>query len=192
MPRVLNEKALEWLEWMPPYYADDPFVQGVLNALGAEYQRIEDAVNSLITQPKDLPEVTPHLDPTVNGAFPHKANDSLKLLSLWELQLGLPVQPEGMTEDQRRSSVIAHIRRRRAHSERSWAETLTEMLRTTLWSYTTNNGTITITMPYGASNLTGAQVVALAREITPAHLALAFTYDEGFLFDVSTFDTGAF
>lgn len=191
MARVLNEKALEWLEAMPPYYSNEPFVQAVVNAVAAEYMRIEAAVNTLITQSEDLP-ANPQLDPTVNKAFPHKADDTYRLLGLWELQLGLPVEPVGATLAQRRQQVRAHIQRRRAHSEEEWFTALTEALGTSLWTYTAVDGLVTLRMPFAQQSMPATQVAALARKITPAHLDIAFAYDEGFILDSSPLDTGAF
>lgn len=192
MARVLNDKAREWLDAMPPYYADDPFAQAVINALAAEYTRIEAAVNTLITSAGRLPVHAVQNDPTVNKAFPHKADDQYRLLALWELQLGLPVEPTNRTVAQRRQQVRAHLRRRRASSEAEWYEALREALGTSLWTYTVTDQQVTIRMPYAEANLTATQVVALARKITPAHLALAFAYDEGFILDQSPMDSSTF
>lgn len=187
MPRVLVRKAQEWLADMPPYYADDPYVQGVVNALATEYQRIETAAWQVLSgafPQRFVDEDSPLYEPS--------QSDYYRMLALWELQLKLPVEPQGASVEQRRQAILAHIGRRRASSEEEWATALRNALGTNLWSYTVENGVVTIRMPFEETSFTAGQVVDLARAITPAHLDVNFGYEEGFILDTSPLDTGAF
>jgi hypothetical protein len=175
MARALSPKAAEWLEDMPPYYAEDPFVWAVLNAVANEYQRIEDAAAALLV-----------------GSFPQNAGNLFRLLGLWELQLGLAVEPD-LPFDQRRKAVMGHLARRRASSERDWYGAMTERMGTTQWSYqNTGNGGIIINLPFGSDQHTSQAIAEYAREITPAHIVLAFNFGNGFILDYSLLDFGTF
>lgn len=193
--RVPFAKAVEWLEDLPPYYGvttqnnaegyeGDPIVLGLLNAMAGEYQRVDEAARALLVGGF----------PTHQPASEDLGVDTFRLLAFWENQLALPVEPPGVTVEQRRNTVLAHIRRRRASSEQEWYESLTEALGTTLWTYDFDGpaGIVTIHMPFAGTSLTAVQVYSIARKITPAHLDVQFAYDEGFILDYSPLDTGSF
>lgn len=172
----MHPLALQWLDDMPPFYREDPLTQAVLNAQAGEMARVQAFADALM------------------NALPYEATDSNRMLSLWELQTGLPVAVQGVLEVTRRAALVAHISRRAASSEEAWASAMTEAIGSTLWSYETEttDGEITVHLPFAVASPEAQRVRVFARAITPAHLTLIFQYGEGFIFDDSPFDTGEF
>lgn len=170
-------KAQELLDLLPPYESDDPFVQGVIVAYANELQRIEDS----LTMIRD-------------ASFPISTDDivlptgeRVALASLWERTLGLPVNPAGVSITERRAKIVAHIRKRQSAKGSDWVANLSEALGPTPWSYQEGPGDyqVTIHIPYASGSYSAAQVIALARQMTPAHIDVIAAYNEGFLIGIS-------
>lgn len=174
--RTLSARGAAWLDDMPPYYRDDPFVQGVVDALAREYDRVEAAAVALLTD-----------------SFAQNASDTYRLLAIWEAQLGLAVEPKGQTVATRQALVLARLKQRKAGTEQSFRQAMDRFLGG-LWSYSTNftTGTLTIRLAGPATTFTADQVLRFARQLVPAHLALAFAYSDGFVLDSTPMDSGAF
>jgi hypothetical protein len=178
MPLVLSDKAQELLLDMPPYLSDNPLVQSVINSQANEFQRIDDAAAAIRNAmfPSQASDVS-----ILNGAY------VVPILSMWETILGLPVAPVGITTADRVAKVVAHIRKRNASSGADWVATLTAALGSFSWSHQEGPGAyqVTISIPYISGSYSGAQVLALAKQITPAHLNLTVRYSQGFLVGIS-------
>jgi hypothetical protein len=199
MARTLSDKAQEWLEMMPPYYSDDLFTQGVLDAMACEYQRIDSAAFLLLAGGFPTREAEPE-HPPGDPLYESATVDVFRLMAVWENQLGLTVEPVGRTLADRRAHVLAFIARRKASSEAEWTDGLESTFGplndpATGWSYRVTRGTLVIRVPVN-SPFTLQQVYALARSVTPAHLrvggAFGVNSHEGFYLDRSPLDTGAF
>lgn len=109
MPAVLSDKGLELLENLPPFLRDDPVVQGAEDSAALELERIQEAIDLL-----------------VSNFFASTADDFLKF---WEERLGLSIEPEGLSVSTRRNRVLAFLRRiKRAQSGLTWQERLTELI----------------------------------------------------------------
>lgn len=154
------------LATIPSYYDGNSFVEGFLDALGRELQRIEDRYNAIRT-----------------GLFPQTADDTYKLLSLWELLLNLPVAPLGVTVTVRRNLVLASLNGRSLSSGAAWVATLNQAMGGTPWTYQEGPGSyqVTIYFPFSSTSFNSVQVQQLARGLTPAHIDLAAAYNEGFI-----------
>jgi hypothetical protein len=176
VPRTLPDKAQSLLDSLPPYYDSAEPTRAVMLALGNELQLLEDTASRIRLK-----------------SFPQNSDDEFNLLALWEETLGIPVQPqEGGSPVplvQRRAKVLAHLRKRNASAGAQWVSLLSEALgiAPSAWSYQEGPEayTIHVFIPYDATTYTGAQVLAIAREITPAHLALTAAYTHGFIVGVS-------
>jgi hypothetical protein len=170
LPSVLAPKALEMLDDLPPYYQRDPHVQAYVHAVAIELQRLEDGMDSMRY-----------------GLFAQYANDERGTLALWEMLLGLPVRPEGISEADRKDKVLATLRGRSAGSAARWVETLTGALGATQWTHEEGPAPyqVTLRIPPEAGTYTAAQVVRIARAITPAHLDIVVAYGTGFLIGIS-------
>lgn len=151
---------------MPPFYRGESFIEGLLDAVGRELQRVEDRAGAI-----------------QQGMFPQNTDDAYKLLSLWELLLGLPVAPVGVTLATRRNLVVSTLGARSQSSGSAWVAAVNQALGGTPWSYQEGPGdyTVTIYIPFSSSSFNSVQVQNLVRKITPAHLVLAVVYLQGFL-----------
>lgn len=152
-------------------------MRAVFRAYGNELQRIDDAL-ALIRF----------------ASFPMQTSDVLlatgavvRLASMWETLLGIPVSPAGVTIEERRNKILAHVRKRKSGKGSDWVATLTEALGSTPWSYQEGPGDyqVTIHIPYASGSYSSAQVLNLAREATPAHIDVIPAFNEGFLIGIS-------
>lgn len=171
MPKVLSPKGQALLADLPPYLADDPFVQEIVDTGARELQRVEDAAAAV--------QLT---------MFPANADDTYGFLSLWETVFGLPVNPTGVSLTERRNKVLAALQKRNVGSGSQWVATLAQAFGATPWSYAENTPgsyQVTISLPYAAGSYTAEQVVTLARSITPAHLDVLASYGTGFLIGIN-------
>lgn len=156
--------------YLPPWYAADDLFCRIQNALAKELQRAEDV----------LAEIR-------NQMLPQNADDTYGILGMWEALYGVPVEPPGVSLEQRRSIVIAQARKRSISSGLDWEEAVTEALGTNEWSYEEGIGdyVITVRIPYAPGGYTSGQVLGLLRAITSAHIILNIGYNEGWLVGIS-------
>lgn len=158
---------------MPPYLADDYYVQAIIDSHARELQRVEDTTTAVL-----------------RTMFPGSADDTFGFLSLWESVLGLPVAPSGASVEQRRSKVVAGLQKQNAGAGSGWIALLTEALGGSAWAYVEANPVtdpyeVHIFIPYAGGSYSAEQVALLARQITPAHLDVIVSYEEGFLVGIS-------
>lgn len=173
MPKTLDEvqpRTVEILDSLPVWYSTDPIALSILDAMGKELQRIEDFITDVLTQ-----------------FFPSNTDDTYGLLSMWEQLVGLGIAPADMTLEQRRALVAARLRDRTASSGLEWEQVVAEALREVPWTYEEgpSDYQVTITYPFLVGGMTSAQVQALVRAVTPAHLQVLATYTSGFLLGIS-------
>lgn len=173
-----NATAVEMLGDVPPFLHGDPDIRAVIYCHAKESDRKRTTLDHLRRQ-----------------FFPQHA-DELGL-PWWEKLLRITVAPVGWTVEQRRAAVIAHLRRANATtSGLSWAQTVTTFVGPG-WTYAEHDPddpgspppyTIRVTLPFSPGSSPYAQIEALLRDITPAHLDLALIYEEGFELDSSQLD----
>jgi uncharacterized protein YmfQ (DUF2313 family) len=168
--RTISETGQALLDDLPPYLSEDGVVQGVVDTLAREQQRITGAAEGVR-----------------RTAFPSQADDSYNMLSLWEALLALPVKPSGVPDDQRRSKVLATLQGRDVSSGTGWNAAVARAVGTN-WQQAENtpgNYQLTVTLPLPAGSYEGQQAATLIRAITPAHIDLLVSYGTGFLIGVS-------
>lgn len=139
MPATLADTTLRLLDDLPVYERGSNHVQAVLDACATEIDRLDGAVNQIRA-----------------NFFPATAD---VLLSLYETELGLSVNPPDKTLDERRISVQAFIRKLRSTgSGLSWQQNLSTLIGSG-WTYEEHDpgdpasppaNTIRIILPYGA------------------------------------------
>jgi hypothetical protein len=96
MPETLTPRAEEMLDWLPPLLAGDAWVQNIVAAYAAEMQRAEESMH--VIRAAMFPASTADVVlPTGRVVY---------LAQMWELMLGLPVNPEGMTLEDRRATIL--------------------------------------------------------------------------------------
>lgn len=154
------------LATIPSYYNGNSFLEGIFDAVGRELQRVEDRANAIR-----------------QGFFPQNADDTYKLLSLWELLLGLPVAPAGVTVTVRTNLVLARLNGRSLSSGAAWVATVNQAMGGTPWTYTEGPGAyqVTIYFSFSSTSFNSVQVQQIARGLTPAHIDLAAAYSQGFI-----------
>jgi uncharacterized protein YmfQ (DUF2313 family) len=154
------------IETMPPYYRGESFIEGFMDAVGRELQRVEDRAAAI-----------------QQGMFPQNTDDVYRLLSMWELLLGLPVAPPGVALTTRRNLVTATLASRSQSSGAAWVASVNQAMGGTPWTYQEGPAasTITIYISFSPSSFNSVQVQQLVRNITPAHLDLAVAYNQGFV-----------
>lgn len=154
------------LDTLPSFYRSESILQGLLDAVGRELQRIEDFLNDLRFR-----------------MFPQNADDKYRTLGMWELLLGLSVEPASATVAQRRAMVVARMQSNSVASGAEWLAAMNRALGGTVWTYQEGPAanTVTLYIPFGVGAYSSVQAFALARLITPAHLDIAVVYNQGFI-----------
>lgn len=173
--RVLADRARELLADEPPYLQDPTESQAVLGALGRELQLVDDAAGRLRSK-----------------FLPHRADDEFRTLGMWELLLGLPVEPPDATVAQRRSAVLSRLLSRNSPAGIDWITKLRTLLGTNDWTAVENNDySVTLDIPSVAGGYVAQVVARVAGEITPAHLLVRLQFGEGWLVGSSFDDPNA-
>lgn len=171
----MSPSGLRLLGNLPYYYQTDPTAVTVLNVLGRELDRIETFLDTLRLQ-----------------EFPQNADDTYRILRIWESELGMPVAPSQLTLAQRQARVIAWIRTRRVGAGFDWSAAVTQFFGSDLWTVEENTPSdyaIQVLIPHDASGgYTIAAMQGFLRAITPAHLDISVGYSGGFIVDISHVD----
>lgn len=132
----LTDTARRLLDGLPPFLQGAVDVQGSMDALAMELDRLEARMTAVL-----------------DGFFPLKA---VEYLFVWEALLGLPMNPPDKTLAQRRVSVLGFLQGLSAQSRLSWQDAMTKLIGTS-WSYQEHNpndnatppaGTVRITIPF--------------------------------------------
>lgn len=159
----MSDSGLLRLEDLPHFMRDDPQVRGYVDSLSRELDRVEALIEQERAQwfPAEL----------VDDAF----------LRIWEFNLGLPVATPGLSPGQRALIVATHLRKRHSAAGSDWVATLNQAFGTGTWSYKEDSAayTVNLVIPYGSGTLTALGVLALARDVTPAHLDVTVSYAGG-------------
>ena len=135
-------------------------------ALANELERIDDFLMELL-----------------HTSFPQNATDANGTLSIWEMTMGLPVQPEGMSEQDRRDALLARLVARNADEGQDWTNAATLIIGPD-WSYRENYpgpDQLTVLIPFAPGTPEADRIEVMLRDITPAHLELIVTFSGGFI-----------
>jgi hypothetical protein len=147
--------------YLPPYYGQDAYAAAYRRAIGNEIDRLDAAITAIRTQ-----------------FVPGIGDGSYGMLPLWEAVLGVAPLPGASTAD-REAAIEAKYRARTSGGGAVWQDRLTSILGPSA-TYTEGPGPYQITVGY-PPGFTSAQVTALLRPFTPAHLDIAPTTVAGFL-----------
>jgi uncharacterized protein YmfQ (DUF2313 family) len=162
---ALSDRAQDMLGTLSAYEQEDASVVAVMRA-GAD----------------ELDLVVATAETARDQAWPHRADDTYGLLGIHEHMLHVLPSP-GATLVQRQAAVKAAVQSRKLGSRANWIARMDTLMRGQQWTYEENTpgpGQLTISIPYAAGSASSAQVEAMARRITPAHLAIVMRYDQGF------------
>jgi hypothetical protein len=176
--RVMTDTGLERVEDVPYFLHNDPQVRGLLDVVQRELDRVEALIENIRLQ--WFPQFT------ITDSF----------LRMWEFNLGMPVAPPGLTDDQRALLIATHRGKPSVTTGADWVAALNESFGTGAWDYTEDYlpYTVRLIIPYGSSDITALGILAFARQITPAHVDLVVTYSTGaaggFIVGVSAIGTG--
>lgn len=162
------------LEAIPPYFHGDPPTRQVLNAFGAELERVEEATAMVVA-----------------GLFPQTADDTYGLLSLWEHLLRLPVAPEYLDTEQRQDRAVARWRARNGGTGADWIAAVTEAIGSGDWEHEEHQPEdykVTIWVPWPLESQRLEDAEAAVKVVTPAHLEVIVESREAFNVDIDKVD----
>jgi len=175
--RQLEGLAADMMDMVPPVLWDVPLYQAVYDALGEQYELLDETIDTL-----------------QNNTIPASAEE---YLSLYEGFLGITVNPPGATVDERKEVVIAFMQRAIMDgSGLDWiagADKLIDMS----WSYETHDDEvpgspaahiIVVKLPYTSGSIAAQLAETFLRSITPAATQINVVYEQGWLLDVSQLD----
>jgi hypothetical protein len=178
--RPLNDLGVYWRDQLPVVLRWSPEHLAVVHAVTREVERLEDRIEQVRRQ-----------------FFPQTAD---LLLKVWERQLGLTAEPEGVALDVRRRRVLEKLRQMYwAPTGLEWQDALTRLLGAG-WTYEEHDPddpgsppdyTLRITLPFAPDSSSYALAERMVRDIIPAHLDLILTFAGGFLLDSSQLDQEA-
>jgi hypothetical protein len=178
MPRsTLNERGQAMMDMVPPVLWDVPLYHAVYDSLGDQYEMLHDAIDLL------------H-----KNTIPYSAEE---YLSLFEAQLGLTIEPEGLTLEQRKEIVTTFMQRAVLDgSGLDWIAAADRLIEG-IWVYETHETgdagsppahVIIVRLPYTSGSIMAQIAEVLLRSITPAATQINVVYNEGWLLDVSQLD----
>jgi hypothetical protein len=162
---------------IPSWLRDDPDVRAVLHCKAKEVERQREMARAIR-----------------DDLIPLRASG--RGLAWWERYYELPVEPEGLSEEQRRTIVLGRIKRDPpVSSGLSWQNQVTALIGEG-WTYEehTTEARITIKLPYPV----GSEIYELARvniprlQSWPAHMEMELVSVTGFLLDLSHLDVDPF
>jgi Bacteriophage Mu-like, Gp48 len=148
---------------LPPYLADDPWVRSIMDASARELKRVADMIATVRAR-----------------LMPHNAGE--QALQLWESVLSLPINPPGVSFDDRRNKVLGALRTRSAVEGFEWIKTVTQILGTADWEHVEGPGpyAVSVAIPSNIAYTIGT-FETLLRRVTPAHLQISVTTASRFI-----------
>jgi hypothetical protein len=159
----IGETAQEIMDDLPVYLWDDPSIRGLVGAVGAELQRIDEY----------LAETRCDLNVTMATG---------EMLAYWENFLDLP-RGDGTVPDQLRlNTILAAVKRRYAGQGEGWHELLSTVLNGATWEHAENtdlNGDYAryelalFNVDVETTDYRAGAVIEMAKAIQPAHIELA-------------------
>jgi hypothetical protein len=156
MALPLTDKGEEFVGMLPRHIRDAPSFQKVLDVKAREFERIEDAIDDIIL-----------------NSFYQTATWGL---ALFELEYGLPVEPSGVSDADRRTLIAlkyASVFGRVGVDFKSIVEAAAPGSVVTM-NYNTSE--VEIKMPLAVDAAIETQLEVVLREIVPAHLDLNVQY----------------
>jgi uncharacterized protein YmfQ (DUF2313 family) len=171
---ALSEKGREMIDQLPSWLRDDPDARAVVHCYAMEAERQQDALRAIRA---DL--------------VPKTA--ASRGLGWWERILGLTVAPEGQSDLERRDQVLAVLLQLSAGASGAmWEQAILDLIGPGVTYVEEDPYTIQITVSFAPDSLDYRRLERIVRTFTPAHLAIVFTGDEGFILDDSQLDVDQF
>jgi hypothetical protein len=172
--------GLAWRDRLPVVLRDSPEHLAVIHSTMREVERLEAAIEQVRRQ-----------------FFPQQADI---LLKVWERQVGITVEPPGWTIEQRRTAVVAQLRKMRSSpSGADWMADVS-LLVGAGWTYAEHvpgdvtsppADTVRIELPFPPTSGMYGLIERTLREMIPAHVDLVVTFSGGFVLDESQLDQEA-
>lgn len=156
MALPLNDTGKEYLSWLPAWFQGDPHVQGVLDVFAREMDRIDVDWQDLLDQ-----------------MFVQTATWGL---SFWEQALQLPVEPTGLSDEDRRTLLMTKLLANNAQSGAAFRAVLDSYVEDYSIHMDHATGTLFIDITYNPSAYSEAQLETIIESIVPAHLLLNIQY----------------
>jgi hypothetical protein len=113
----MSERTERMINSVSPWEQEDPHVQGVMVAVGEEYDRIEEM---MVT-------VREH-------AWPQRADDTYGLLAAHERAMQMTVAPEGLAVADRQARLKSVFQSRRDGRKGTWAGRMDALIGVGLWT----------------------------------------------------------
>jgi uncharacterized protein YmfQ (DUF2313 family) len=153
------------LELLPKHITSDPNVIAVMEAMGWEHLRYDNAWQDLFEQ-----------------LFIQTATWGLRY---WEQALQLPVEPTDQTLEQRRTVAMTAVQAKDAVSGEDFNAALAAISTQYGLQMDWNTSTLNVAINYNPNDFTEAQLETILASLTPAHLSYNIIY-EAFIAGVST------
>lgn len=171
--REMCSLGADWLKDLPIWMRQDPDVKGAVDTMAREYMRFQAAMDAI-----------------TDGIWLQRDEAGL-YLGIWELMLGLAVDPTGYTLEQRRARDIAFLRKLRVSATGlDFVAALADVIGPG-YAYAEHDpgditsppeNTLRIVVPWPSDDQRSSDVAQLVREIVPAHLAIQWVYQgQGFV-----------
>ena len=159
----------------------------LLGMLAVDLRRSEMVQRLMLAVGNELERIESFMYGFLRASFPQYASDEYNTLSIWEAQLGLPIKPPGLSETQRRQTLMGRLAARTADEGQDWIAAA-QLVIGPGWTHMENfpgPDQLTIIIGYTEGSVQAERVETLLRDFTPAHLELIVTYGEGFIVGVS-------
>jgi uncharacterized protein YmfQ (DUF2313 family) len=154
-----------YVDWLPRHLHDDPNVRAVLQAMGREVLRYDNAWADLLDQ-----------------LFVQTATWGLRY---WEQSLLLPMEPVGQTLEERRGIVLTTLQAKDAVSGEDFNAAIAAITPHYTLEMDWDTSTLNVTLNINPDAYTQAQVETILRALIPAHLLYNVQY-EAFIAGIST------
>lgn len=160
--------------------------EALLDNLDARLRNSEQEQRIMQAFANELERIETYTSDLRAASFPHTCNDEMGTLPIWEAQLGIPIKPAGLTEEERRNAVLARWRARHAEEGKDWVAAASEFIGPG-WTHQENTpaaNQITVSVPTTPDQL--GRIELFLRPLTPAAEELILTTGAGFVVGEST------
>src|SRR5581483_3768680 len=104
---ALSPTAERIFDSLPPYYQGDPTLSRITQAVANELDRLQ-----------------AYLQAVASGLVPKLSDDTLSMLGIWENILKLPVEPAGVSVEQRQQALQAAFTARQCRTTAEWVNAM--------------------------------------------------------------------
>jgi len=168
---ALSPTAERIFDSLPPYYQGEPTLSRITQAVANELDRLQ-----------------AYLQAVASGLVPKLSDDTLSMLGIWENILKLPVEPAGVSVEQRQQALQAAFTARQCRTTAEWVNAMNIALGGATWRHQVGvpaPGWITITMATTPSSYVLGILQTLMDRLVPANYQVVFATQAGFIVGVS-------